>query len=117
MYDKLALATKEYGNRQSEPHVLQLSIFPYLTKWQVVGKRFIQQSDSIVALHRHTTRNKTLYELCRTHCMWTIYINTSSSSSLIYPPPIKNLHPQGLTSQMPVGQMPVGGAIVYGPEH
>ena len=35
-----------------------------------------------------------------------------SSSSLIYPPPIWDLHPPGLTTQMPVGQMSVGGAIV-----
>ena len=40
-----------------------------------------------------------------------------SSISYIYPPPIQDFHPQGLASQMPVGQMPVGGEIVYGPEH
>ena len=29
----------------------------------------------------------------------------------------QDLHPQGLTSQMPMGQMPVGGATGSGPEH
>ena len=33
------------------------------------------------------------------------------SSSCIYSPPIKDLHPPGLTTQIPVGQMPVGGAV------
>ena len=33
------------------------------------------------------------------------------------PSPIQDLHPQGQTIQMPVGQMPVGGATVSGPEH
>ena len=40
---------------------------------------------------------------------------SSSSSQFIYPPPIQDSHPQGLTSQMPVSQMPV--ATVSGPEH
>ena len=46
-----------------------------------------------------------------------IKIIGTTSSSLIYPPPIQDLHPQGLTSQMPVSQMPVGRATVFGPEH
>ena len=40
------------------------------------------------------------------------------SSSCIDPPPIQDLHPSPeLTTQIPVGQMPVEGIIVYGPEH
>ena len=45
------------------------------------------------------------------------FSSSTSPSLLIYPPPIQNLHPQGLTSQMLVGQMPVGRATVSGPEH
>ena len=46
-----------------------------------------------------------------------IYLSFFVSSSCIYPPPIQDLHPQGLTTQIPVGQMPLGGTIFHGPEH
>ena len=36
---------------------------------------------------------------------------------LIYPHSMQYLHAPGLTTQMPVGQMPVGGAANYRPEH
>ena len=40
------------------------------------------------------------------------------SFSIIYPPPMEDLHPfLELTIQMSMGQMPVGGATYYGPEH
>ena len=39
------------------------------------------------------------------------------SFSAIYPPIMYDLHPPGLTTKIPVGQMPAGKAIVYGPEH
>ena len=42
----------------------------------------------------------------------------SSSSSYIYPPHSRTYTlPPGLTTQIPVCQMPVGGATFFGPEH
>ena len=37
--------------------------------------------------------------------------------SVIYPPQCRTYTPPDLTTQMSVGQMPVGGATDYGPEH
>ena len=39
------------------------------------------------------------------------------SFSVIYPPPGRTYTPPGLTTQMPVGQMPVWGATDCEPEH